>query len=97
MTESMAAGTPVIAKPLGSVPEVIANGKTGFLCDSVDDFVDAIQRLGEIDRSACRTHVEDNFSIKSMVDGYLDVYRKVMRSKFEKNGYPRFLANLLMR
>lgn len=97
MTESMAAGTPVIAKPLGSVPEVIADGKTGFLCDSVDDFVDAIQRLGEIDRSECRAHVEDSFSIKSMVDGYLDVYRQVMRSKFEKNGYPRFLANLLMR
>ena len=41
MTESMAAGTPVIAKPLGAVPEVIANGISGFFCDSVDDFVDA--------------------------------------------------------
>jgi len=96
MTESMAAGTPVIAKPLGSVPEVIADGKTGFLCDSVDDFVNAIQRLGEIDRRVCRAHVEDNFSIKSMVDGYLDVYAKLMRKRFEKNGHSRFFANLLM-
>ncbi|MEL6458334.1 MAG: glycosyltransferase family 4 protein [Cyanobacteria bacterium J06641_2] len=97
MTESMAAGTPVIAKSMGSVPEVIADGKTGFLCDSVDDFVNAVQRLKEIDRKACRNHVEMNFSIKSMVDGYLDVYRKVMGNKFEKNGYSRFLSNLLMR
>ena len=97
MTESMAAGTPVLAKPMGSVPEVIADSKTGFLCESVDDFVNAVQRLPEIDRRACRNHVEMNFSIKSMVDGYLDVYHKVMGRKFERNGYPRFLSNLLMR
>lgn len=97
MTESMAAGTPVLAKPMGSVPEVIANGKTGFLCDSVDDYVDAIQRLSEIDRRECRAHVERHFSIKSMVDGYLEVYNKVMHKKFERNGYSRFLSNLLMR
>jgi len=97
MTESMAAGTPVLAKPLGSVPEVIANGKTGFLCHSVDDYVNAIQRLGEIDRSECRAHVERNFSIKSMVDGYLEVYSKVTRKKFERNGHVGFLTNLLMR
>ncbi|MEB3219450.1 MAG: glycosyltransferase family 4 protein [Nostocales cyanobacterium 94392] len=97
MTESMAAGTPVLAKPLGSVPEVIAHGKTGFLCHSVDDYVNAIQRLGEIDRSECRAHVEGNFSIKSMVDGYLEVYSKVTRKKFERNGHVGFLTNLLMR
>lgn len=97
MTESMAAGTPVLAKPLGSVPEVIANGKTGFLCHSLDDYVNAIQRLGEIDRSECRAHVERNFSIKSMVDGYLEVYSKVTRKKFERNGHVGFLTNLLMR
>ncbi|MBE9212343.1 glycosyltransferase family 4 protein [Plectonema cf. radiosum LEGE 06105] len=97
MTESMAAGTPVLAKPLGSVPEVIAHGKTGFLCHSVDDYVNAIQRLAEIDRNECRAHVERNFSIKSMVDGYLEVYSKVTRKKFEKNGHAGFLANLLMR
>ncbi|NJL81167.1 MAG: glycosyltransferase family 4 protein [Richelia sp. RM2_1_2] len=97
MTESMAAGTPVLAKPLGSVPEVIAHGKTGFLCHSVDDYVNAIQRLAEIDRNECRAHVERNFSIKSMVDGYLEVYSKVTRKKFERNGHVGFLANLLMR
>ena len=97
MTESMAAGTPVLAKPLGSVPEVVADGKTGFLCDSVDDYVKAIQRLEEIDRKECRAHVELNFSIKSMVDGYLDVYNKVTGNKFERNAYARFLNNLLMR
>ena len=97
MTESMAAGTPVLATPMGSVPEVIAHGKTGFLCESVDDFVAAVQRLGEIDRRKCRAHVERHFSIKSMVDGYLNVYRKVMSNKLEKNLHTGFFANLLMR
>lgn len=93
MIESMAAGTPVLAKPLGSVPEVVVDGKTGFLCNSVEDFVSAIARLKEIDRRACRTHVEENFSVKSMVDGYEAVYQQILAEKFARNGYSRTLAN----
>ena len=54
MIESLACGTPVIARPRGSVSEVIRHGETGWVCESEDEMVDAVQRIGEIDRAACR-------------------------------------------
>lgn len=61
MIESMATGTPVIAFRDGSVPEVIVDGKTGFISDDVEQAVEAVSRLDEIDRGACRAHVAANF------------------------------------
>jgi glycosyltransferase involved in cell wall biosynthesis len=89
MVESMASGTPVLAKPLGSVPEVILDGKTGFVCNNVEEFVSTLARLENIDRLACRTHVEQNFSVKSMVDGYEAVYQQILAEKFAQNGHSR--------
>ena len=54
MIESMAAGTPVIALRRGSVPEVIEDGVTGFICEDVDEMVDAVGRIDQIDPEACR-------------------------------------------
>lgn len=87
MTESMATGTPVIAMALGSAPEIIVQGKTGFLCQSVDECVMALDRVSEIDRRACRQHVEQNFSVKSMVDGYEAVYRQIVANSLDNDGY----------
>jgi glycosyltransferase involved in cell wall biosynthesis len=81
MIESMAAGTPVIAMRMGSTPEIIANGKTGYLCDSVEDCIEAVGKLKEIDRLACRQHVETQFGVEKMVDAYEDVYRLQLASK----------------
>lgn len=78
MIEAMACGTPVIATPRGAVPEVVADGRTGFIVDGVDDAVAAVDRLDRLDRAACRGHIEDNFSIGRMVDGYLAVYRSIL-------------------
>jgi glycosyltransferase involved in cell wall biosynthesis len=78
MVEAMACGTPVIATPLGAVPEVVVDGRTGYLVDSVDGAVDAVGRLDRLDRQACRAHVEARFSVDRMVDGYLAVYRAVL-------------------
>ncbi|MFN6478569.1 glycosyltransferase family 4 protein [Nostoc sp. DedQUE07] len=75
MTESMAAGTPVIAMNLGSVPEVIVHGKTGFICNSISECVNAVNKVAELDRYACRKHVENCFSVPKMVDGYEAVYQ----------------------
>jgi len=86
MTESMACGTPVIAMALGSAPEIIVHGKTGFLCHSVDECVAALDRVSEIDRQACRQHVERHFSVKSMVDSYEAVYQTVLATSFSRNG-----------
>lgn len=78
MIESMAAGTPVIARRLGAVPEVVLDGVTGFVCDTVDEMVAAVERAGDLDPLACRARVEASFSAASMTDGYEEVYQQVM-------------------
>ena len=78
MVEAMACGTPVIATPLGSVPEVVADGRTGFHVEGVDAAVAAVGRLGELDRADCRAHVEQRFGVDRMVEGYLEVYRSLV-------------------
>ena len=93
MTESMAAGTPVLAKPLGSASEVVSHGKTGFLCDTTADFVDAITRIEEIDRYQCRKHVEQHFSVSSMIDGYEAVYKQLLNKNFIWNGHSQELID----
>ena len=81
MTEAMACGTPVIATPRGSVPEVVADGETGFVV-SVEDYpaeaAAALLRLSEIDADACRARVQAKFSKESMVAGYEAVFERVV-------------------
>ncbi len=77
LVEANAAGVPVIAMDLGSCGEVIKDGQTGFLVDSVPEAVRAVGRVSEIDRSACRSRVQQHFSIETMVEGYERVYSKI--------------------
>ncbi len=86
MIESMVAGTPVIALELGSTSEIIVDGKTGFLCQNVDECVEAVGRVGALDRHACRDHVVNHFGVKQMTDGYEAVYQKLLAERFSKNG-----------
>lgn len=81
MVESMAAGTPVIARRRGSVPEVIVDGKTGFICDTIEDMVEAVHRVEQIDRAECRRHVEQHFTRQNMTDGYEAAYRAMIASE----------------
>jgi glycosyltransferase involved in cell wall biosynthesis len=74
--EAMACGTPVIAINRGSMPELIVDGKTGFLVHTLDEAVAAIERIPEINRADCRQHVEEKFTVERMVAGYIEVYRK---------------------
>ncbi|MER3421266.1 MAG: glycosyl transferase [Chloroflexota bacterium] len=74
MVEALACGTPVVALRAGSVPEVIDHGVTGFVLDDVDAMVRAIDRLGEIDRQACRRAAETRFSAAAMAGRYEHVY-----------------------
>ncbi len=80
MVEAMACGTPVVGHPLGAVPEVVADGVTGWLVDDLDAAVAAVGRLGELDRAACRRRVEERFSVEQMVAGYLQVYEQLLGS-----------------
>ena len=76
--EAMACGTPVIAYRRGSMPELIDDGVTGFLVDSFDEAVAAIDRISEIDRTACRRAVEDRFTVGRMADQYEALYRRLL-------------------
>ena len=79
MAESMAAGVPVIAMDLGSCQEVIADGKTGFLVNDVEEAVKAVEKIPEISRQACRKRVEENFSLDIMVENYEKVYHQIFQ------------------
>lgn len=88
MVESMASGTPVIGLALGSAPEVIAHGKSGFLCSSVDECVAALAQVHTIDRAACRAHVQQHFSAQRMTDGYEAVYQQLVTERWAaQNGH----------
>jgi glycosyltransferase involved in cell wall biosynthesis len=75
--EAMAAGTPTIARPRGSLPELMKHGEHGFLVWTEDEMVDAVKRIGEIDRKRCRSHVLERFSVGRMAEGYEWVFRRV--------------------
>jgi glycosyltransferase involved in cell wall biosynthesis len=77
MIEAMACGTPVIARPCGSVPEVVVDGRTGFLASTLIDMVEGVKRLHEIDRAECRREVESRFSVERMTQDYETVYRRL--------------------
>jgi glycosyltransferase involved in cell wall biosynthesis len=80
MTEAMACGTPVIATPRGSVPEIVEDGVTGWIVDVKDYPARAAERLGrlsEIDPHVCRDRVRRHFSKEAMVAGYAGVFERV--------------------
>ena len=77
LAEANAAGVPVIAMDLGSCREVIEDGKTGFLVNTIEEAAQALQRLRDIDRSACRKRVQQYFSIDTMVEAYEQVYNTI--------------------
>jgi glycosyltransferase involved in cell wall biosynthesis len=78
VVEALACGTPVIACNRGSMPELIDEGVTGFLVDSLDAAADAIDRIDEIDRAACRAAVSARFTVDLMADRYLRLYRSIL-------------------
>ncbi|MFH1782094.1 MAG: glycosyltransferase family 4 protein [Candidatus Omnitrophota bacterium] len=81
MIESMACGTPVIALRRGAVPEVIADGKTGFVVDTEDEMVEATKNIDKIRPQDCRKHIEENYSRAKMAERYIAVYRKMLSER----------------
>ncbi len=79
--ESMACGTPVIAFDRGSMPELIQNGKSGFLVNTVAEAVEAVARIDEIDRVLCRRHVEKHFTVERMTREYIQVYEMILKDR----------------
>src|SRR5246127_1182058 len=79
MIEAMACGTPVIAYPYGSVPEVIEDGVTGFLVHDVNSPAPAVKKISKIDRAQCRQRFEQRFSLARMTKDYLAIYDRIVR------------------
>src|SRR5260370_15499880 len=79
--EAMSCGTPVIAWPHGSVPEVVEDGRTGFVVDSIEAAVAALERAPRLDRLAVRERFEERFSAARMAQDYLSVYRALARRR----------------
>jgi len=78
MVEAMAAGTPVVATRRGSVPEIVVDGRTGWIVDDLAELPAAIARVGELDPAECRAHAERGFDLSVMAAGYERVYHGVV-------------------
>lgn len=78
MIESMATGTPVVGMALGSVPEVIADGKTGFVCRSLERMIEVVPDAMKLNRHTCREYVQSRFSISAMANEYERAFHMVL-------------------
>ena len=89
MIEALACGTPVIAFRRGSVPEVIDEGRTGFLVDSAEEAVRAVTRVGSLRREHCRETFERRFTARRMAEEYVSVYRNLVEDADRSLRRPR--------
>ncbi len=88
LIEALACGTPVFAYRRGSIPELIEDGVTGFICENLDDMVAAINRLPLIERRRCRDSFDERFTVERMVKDYVALYERmaVTRSRASVHG-----------
>ncbi|PZR57546.1 MAG: glycosyl transferase [Candidatus Meridianibacter frigidus] len=81
MIEAMACGTPVLGAAMGSVPEIVVDGKTGFVCADVEAAIAAVPKLATLNRADCRARVEAEFSVERMIDRYAGAYEEALKQK----------------
>lgn len=87
MAEAFACGTPVVAMRLGSTPEVVSHGKTGYLCDNIECMIACVKKLDKLKREDCRKVAMDRFSTLEMTKKYIKVYESVIAQ--ESKPFPR--------
>jgi glycosyltransferase involved in cell wall biosynthesis len=78
MIEAMACGTPVIAFNIGAVPELIVHKKTGLICDSIEEILEAMQNISNLKPEDCRKHVQENFSIELTYEEHIKLYKRAI-------------------
>ena len=81
MVEAMACGTPVLGANMGSIPEIVVDNVTGYVCDSIQDAVARVPDLAGLNRAACRSRVEKKFTVDTMIDRYLAAYEQALAQK----------------
>jgi glycosyltransferase involved in cell wall biosynthesis len=84
--ESLACGTPILARPAGALPEIVRDGVDGFFAADVEGLAAAVDRVGELDRAAIRASVIDRFSSARMADGYEAIYAGLISPADEPPG-----------
>jgi len=88
MIEAMAVGCPVIAFARGAAPEIVADGRSGFLVHDVNEMAQCISRVDELDRMVVQAHAEHNFTAQAMAVKYTKVYKKIIASSIGKITFP---------
>ena len=78
MAESLSAGTPIIGTRKGSIPEIVKTGDNGFICDSIEDMVEAVGKINTINSLKCREYALNNYSKDVFIDSMLEMYKKVI-------------------
>lgn len=78
--EALACGTPVLAYRRGSVPEIIAHERTGFICETLEEMVDAVASIPTMDRRRCREAFEERFTVERMTQAYLSLYERLTKT-----------------
>ncbi len=81
MIEAMACGTPVLGANMGSVPEVVADNVTGYVCNTVEEATTRVGDLHSLNRASCRARVDKHFTTEAMIDRYLAAYEKALELK----------------
>jgi glycosyltransferase involved in cell wall biosynthesis len=81
MIEALACGTPVLARPCGSVPEVLRHGVTGYIAETVDELAQAVNKIDKLSRLTCRDEFERRFTVEQMADRYEKVYLAIIESQ----------------
>lgn len=88
LIEAMACGTPVVARKKGAIPEIVEEGRNGFLVETLEEACDALARIPSLDRSQCRKTVEERFHRDRMVDDYLRVYQRILEKEKREEKRP---------
>lgn len=83
MIEAMACGTPVVAFRRGSVPEIIEDGTSGFIVDTIEQAVFAVQRISSLDRAKVRATFERRFTVERMAQDYAEIYQTLTETRVE--------------
>lgn len=81
LIEALACGTPVIAYRRGSIPEIIEDGVTGFVCETLAEMAEAVERLPSLDRQRCRASFEARFTADRMARDYVALYERVIEER----------------
>lgn len=95
LIESMACGTPAIAFNKGAVPEIMVDGKTGFVVNSMSAMIGAVDRIDSIDPRECRRHVQNHFSITNMAYNYSELYQQIVNDHKISDSYSRLSTGYL--